>query len=176
MEFATYQTIRLSAGRHRSPEDGACAVELASMLAGEPFSDQPASVCPVIASLLRAYNDSVDDERRQHLYSYASKIVGSRRSERIQRARAERLKAWTLDLQERRWTRLIPRRLRRLAWMPELDVIGPQAVRAMDLRDARSHAEALAMIDELLLVGRHQSDGATDPRSLRAAPSAAPTG
>ena len=27
------------------------------MLAGEPFTDQPESVCPVIASFLRAYND-----------------------------------------------------------------------------------------------------------------------
>ena len=35
------------------------------MLAGEPFSDQPASVCPVIGSFLRAYNDSIDDGRRQ---------------------------------------------------------------------------------------------------------------
>ena len=27
------------------------------MLAGEPFSDHPESVCPVIGSFLRAYND-----------------------------------------------------------------------------------------------------------------------
>ena len=48
------------------------------MLAGEPFTDHPASVCPVIGSFLRAYNDSVDDGRRQDLYEYASKVVGSR--------------------------------------------------------------------------------------------------
>jgi len=46
---ANHQTIKLSKGRHRGPEDGACAMELASMLAGEPFSDHPDSVCPVIA-------------------------------------------------------------------------------------------------------------------------------
>jgi hypothetical protein len=49
---ASYQTVRLSAGRHRSPDDGACVMELASMLAGEPFSDRPATVCPVIAGFL----------------------------------------------------------------------------------------------------------------------------
>jgi hypothetical protein len=33
--------------------------------AGEPFTDHPLSVCPVIASFLRTYNDSIDSERRQ---------------------------------------------------------------------------------------------------------------
>jgi len=37
----THQTIRLSRGKHSSPEEGACVMELASMLAGEPFSDHP---------------------------------------------------------------------------------------------------------------------------------------
>ena len=57
MSSVSYQTIKLSTGRHSSPEVGACVMELASMLAGEPFTDQPESVCPVIASFLRAYND-----------------------------------------------------------------------------------------------------------------------
>ena len=61
MSPVTHQTIKLGKGKHSSPEEGACVMELASMLASEPFSDHPASVCPVIASFLRAYNDSVDD-------------------------------------------------------------------------------------------------------------------
>ena len=63
----SYQTITLSKGKPASPEDGACAMELASMLAGEPFNDHPRSVCPVIGSFLRAYNDRIDDGRRQDL-------------------------------------------------------------------------------------------------------------
>ena len=31
------------------------------MLAGEPFSDRPATVCPVIAGFMRAYNRFLDD-------------------------------------------------------------------------------------------------------------------
>jgi hypothetical protein len=146
----SHQTIKLSRGKHQSPDQGACVMELASMLAGEPFSDQPASVCPVIGSFLRAYNDSIDDERRQDLYRYAAKVVGSRTSDDVQQARVERLTSWGLTLQQRRWTRMLPRRLRSLAWMPELDVIGPQVVRAIAHHDARSHAEALALIDQLL--------------------------
>ena len=103
MSPVTYQTIKLSKGKHTSPEDGACVMELASMLAGEQFSDHPASVCPVIGSFLRAYNDSVDDDRRQDLYAYASKVVGTRTSAEGQRARAERLLEWAAELRQRRW-------------------------------------------------------------------------
>jgi len=76
MTPVTHQTVKLSKGRHDSPDEGACVMELASMLAGEPFSDHPASVCPVIGSCLRAYNDWIDDDRRQDLYRYAAKVVG----------------------------------------------------------------------------------------------------
>src|SRR3989440_2379430 len=99
MSPVSYQTIKLSKGKHSSPEDGACVMELASMLAGEPFSDHPASVCPVVGSFLRAYNDSVDDERRQDLYAYAAQVVGSRASVSVQRERAERLAEWAVEVQ-----------------------------------------------------------------------------
>ncbi len=63
-------------------------MELASMLAGETFTDHPESVCPVIGSLLRAYNDRLDDDRRQDLYRYAAQheleqldLKGSTRAE-----------------------------------------------------------------------------------------------
>ena len=52
-----HQTVRITKGRQSSPAHGTCVIELASMLAGERFSDHPQSVCPVIAGFLRAYND-----------------------------------------------------------------------------------------------------------------------
>jgi hypothetical protein len=57
----SHQVVELKAGKHASPEKGACVVELASMLAGERFSDHPRSVCPVIASFMRALNDELGD-------------------------------------------------------------------------------------------------------------------
>ena len=48
MSTVSHQTIKLSKGKHSSPRDGACVMELASMLAGEKFTDHPESVCPVI--------------------------------------------------------------------------------------------------------------------------------
>ena len=76
MNGPTHQTVRLARGKHRHPADGVCVMELASMLAREPFSDHPASVCPVIGAVLRAYNDNIGDERRQDLYRFASLAVG----------------------------------------------------------------------------------------------------
>ena len=83
----SYQTVTLARGKHASPRTGACVMELASMLAGEDFTDRPASVCPVIAAFLRAYNDAIDDRRRQDLYRYASAAVGTRALDRGDRGR-----------------------------------------------------------------------------------------
>src|SRR6185437_6602190 len=132
MALASYQTIRLSKGKHDSPRDGACVMELASMLAGEPFNDHPPSVCPVIGSFLRAYNDRIDDGRRQDLYAYAAKVVGSRAPQHVQQARAERLSAWALELHWRPWLqRLVPARLRALVPTPPAELVGSHAVCAI---------------------------------------------
>lgn len=58
---------RISRGRHTGPDDGTCLMELASMLASEPFSDTPHSVHPVLASVARAVNDRVGDDARSRL-------------------------------------------------------------------------------------------------------------
>ena len=150
----TYQTITLSTGRHDSPEDGACAMELASMLAGELFSDHPRSVCPVIGSFLRAYNDRIDDGRRQDLYVYAAKVVGSRASQDVQRARAERVSAWAFEGHWLRWLqRVVPARLRARAPTPPAGLVGSHAICAIPRINDNTHREVLALIDELLTIG-----------------------
>jgi hypothetical protein len=173
MSPVNYQTIRLSKGKHASPEDGACVMELASMLAGESFSDHPASVCPVIGSFLRAYNDSVDNDRRQDLYAYAAKVVGCRGSAAAQRARADRLVAWALQMQGRRWTRsFLPTRLRAIGLErePRIDVIGIQAVRSVSKPTDETHAAVLALIDELLAIGTHEGTCSQPAASEACAP------
>jgi hypothetical protein len=84
----SHQTVRLARGWHATPDDGVCVVELASMLASEPFSDRPSSVCRLIASLLRAYNDIAGD-RRQELYECAAMVVGTRGSRTLERRRID---------------------------------------------------------------------------------------
>jgi hypothetical protein len=154
----SHQTIKLSKGKHASPEDGACVMELASMLADEPFSDHPAAVCPVVGSFLRAYNDSIDDGRRQDLYAYASQVVGSRATLSVQRQRAERLAEWAFEMQHRQWTsRYLPLarlRMANLRRQPSAHAVGTYAVRAIPRHTDETHAEALALLEELLAIGR----------------------
>jgi hypothetical protein len=160
MSPVTYQTIRLTKGKHSSSEDGACVLELASMLAGEPFSDHPTSVCPVIGSFLRAYNDSIGDERRQDLYAYASRIVGTRASLEVQRERVDRLTAWAIALRQRRWTRFLPLprlRTHMIRQQPSVHAIGTYAVHAIPKHTDETHAEALSLVDDLLALGRRTS-------------------
>jgi hypothetical protein len=131
-------------------------MELASMLAGEPFSDHPGSACPVIGSFLRAYNDSIVDEHRQDLYAYASRVVGSRSCAAVQRGRTERVAEWAIQMQRRRWTRVLPLSRLRMVGLnrhPSSHAIGTYAVRAIPRHTEETHREALALIDELLAMG-----------------------
>jgi hypothetical protein len=173
MSRVSYQTIKLSKGKHSSPEDGACVMELSSMLAGEQFTDHPASVCPVIGSFLRAYNDSIDDVRRQDLYSYASLVVGSRTSADIQRRRAEFLTAWSQQFRRARWTRyLVPERLRKLARQrnPSLESVGTHAVHTISRHTDSTHAAVLEAIDQLLAIGAERRPTPAFPPERRARP------
>jgi hypothetical protein len=176
MTQVTHQTVKLRAGRHDSPEEGACVMELASMLAGEPFSDHPASVCPVIGSCLRAYNDWIDDDRRQDLYRYAARVVGTRTSQDVQRARAERVTALIGETTRRGWTRFaLVRGMFALMLWPQPDDLGNRMVQAVARRRRGSHREVLALIDELLSIGAQGSLASTPPTmSAIVVPSKAP--
>jgi hypothetical protein len=90
----SHQVVELKRGKHSSPAQGACVVELASMLAGERFSDRPRSVCPVIASYMRTLNDRLDEASRQQLYPYAAAIVGTRGPGKLGTRRARLCLEW----------------------------------------------------------------------------------
>ncbi len=66
----------LSAGRHRTPKQGACFMEFASYLAGERWSDHPACTHPTIAALARDVNDFTSDAGRAQLTSLIHRVVG----------------------------------------------------------------------------------------------------
>ena len=166
MSGVNYQTIKLSKGKHSSPEDGACVMELASMLAGEPFSDHPASVCPVLGSFLRAYNDSIGDTRRQDLYEYASRLVGTRGPLDVQRERSQRLIGWAGAMYRRGWRRFLPlARLtdRRLRPGRSLTSAGTYAAHASGRHSDDTHRQALALLDELLQIGADRPTTAPPP-------------
>jgi hypothetical protein len=90
----SHQTVKLRPGAHETPEDGVCVMELASLLADEPFSDSPASVCPAVREFLQGYNDWLPDPLRQDLYALASDVVGTRGPARMTAWRARLCIGW----------------------------------------------------------------------------------
>jgi hypothetical protein len=66
----------LSPGKHRNPRTGACFMELASFLAGEPWSDHPSCTHQLLASLARDVNDHVDDSARTRLAPMIPSVIG----------------------------------------------------------------------------------------------------
>jgi hypothetical protein len=107
---------RLNRGAHREDSGGACAMEAAAWLAGEPWSDRPRSVHPVVAQVARTVNDSVSDDERQTLWPLIVASVDTARprhpvlSMRLSRCAGKALaeavghgdlrKAWTAVLDE----------------------------------------------------------------------------
>jgi hypothetical protein len=66
----------LSPGRHRNPRTGACFMELASLLAGERWSDHPACTHPLLAAVARQVNDHTSDAGRQRLTELIPSVIG----------------------------------------------------------------------------------------------------
>jgi len=157
MSAVSHQTIKLAKGKHSSPSSGACVMELASMLAGEPFTDHPTAVSPAIAGFLRAYNDSVDDVRRQDLYAYAAKVVGTRTTPEIEFARSKRLQRFAHDLgRARGWTRFVLAGRLPVASLHEPidpESAGARAAKSIHKHTNQTHAAVLALVDELVAMG-----------------------
>lgn len=68
----------LSRGKHRTPRKGACFMEMASVLADEPWSDKPACTHPLLAELARLVNDHTSDDNRGRLVPLIPSVIGVR--------------------------------------------------------------------------------------------------
>jgi hypothetical protein len=166
----SHQTVRLERGAHRSPDDGACVMELASMLVGAPFSDRPATACPVIGSFLRGYNDAVRPRWRQDLRWCASSVVGTREIG-AQRPRVRHLAGAAIAFHDARppWRRVLGwhrrRRLVRLADAPICEFVLEElgiTVAGLLAGSRAGHARAIELVDELVDIGSGQ--GPSGPR------------
>ena len=66
----------LSRGKHRNARRGACFMEMASVLAGERWSDHPSGTHPLLAGLARLVNDTVSDPWRPKLIPLIPSVIG----------------------------------------------------------------------------------------------------
>jgi hypothetical protein len=143
--------VWLSKGAHRQPQRGVCAMELASLLAGERFTDMPSSVCRVIAGFIRAYNDRLDDVRRQDLRQLAASAVGTRGGNEATRERATCCFEWACQTRRRPVARLV---MQSVASLGDEDhrgqVAGVFAARSVPIGSMDAHCAALAFLEELI--------------------------
>src|SRR3954451_5918849 len=149
MSVPSHQTVRLSRGRHASRGTGACVMELASMLADEPFSDRARSISPTIGAFLRTYNDGVSDDVRQELYPVAAAVVGTASRRSVERSRIECCLAFATE----HATRLPGRRA-------ALGLATPEAAgswAALTALELDLHAVPVALVDELVALGERAS-------------------
>jgi len=123
---ANLDSIHLAFGSHASREDGMCLMEAVAYVAGEPHTDRPKCVCPVLAAFGRAWNDSLSDEDRQRLLRpFVPRLVGTRSTPEVEQRRAFMAADWAVR------------------------VAAPVWLRVAGLNDAAGSLEALAPLDSV---------------------------
>jgi hypothetical protein len=95
----------LSHGPHATPEDGRCAMEWVSYLAGEPHSDQPGCVSPALRSICVSLNDGLEKNTRQRLRPYLARTIGTTH-DGLDEARAWMAMDWLIRVYAPAWLEL----------------------------------------------------------------------
>jgi hypothetical protein len=132
----------LAYGTHAKPEDGRCAMEWVSYLAGEPHGDQPACVSPVLRAFCTTLNDSLEDAPRQRLRPYLARTIGTA-GDGLDEARAWMAMDWLIREYTPTWLGLarLENSAQRLASLPRVIDLGglKTALAALEVarRDAR---------------------------------------
>lgn len=100
--------LHLDEGNHNNPDDGHCLLEVVSMFAGEPFSDKPACVDPVLAAFGRSWNDRTDDETRQTLKRYIVPLTDTMQGPELSVRRSLMALDWMWRVHVPHWFDLVP--------------------------------------------------------------------
>jgi hypothetical protein len=101
------QLPTLKHGKHDSIDHGACLLEAVSWVVGEPFSDHPQCVCPVLGAFGRSWNDSLDDDKRNRLLQrFIARLVGTRSTAVVEERRAWMAADWLIRTYAPAWLRL----------------------------------------------------------------------
>src|SRR5207342_3207074 len=94
--LAQLDGINLKPGAHNDFRDGICLLEAVAYVAGEPWTDHPSCVDPVLGAFGRAWNDGLpDDETRDRLLKpFIPRLIGTAASPDIQDQRAFMAADW----------------------------------------------------------------------------------
>lgn len=145
----------LSRGSHMTYAMGTCVMELASVLAGEPFSDRPECVHPTLAKVARMVNDQVGEDERQRLIPLLPQMMsGPRAGERVGLIIALTcLDHATSTTAQRKVNRHRRRVVRQLDWTADHERLSP-------VRRFRCRLQAHRAIDVAVVATRRQAERA----------------
>jgi hypothetical protein len=103
------ESVVLKSGAHNSPEEGMCLVEAASLFAGEPFSDSPTCVDPILAQFARSWNDGMlSDAERAKLKKYITRLPGTNKGSALSQKRGWMALDWLIRVHTAAWLALNP--------------------------------------------------------------------
>lgn len=100
--------FKLYHGSH-APNDSQqwCLLEAVAWVAGEPWSDHPECVDPVLASFGRSWNDGLDDETRTRLLApFIPRLVGTRSTAELQDRRSFMAADWVVRTYTPAWLKV----------------------------------------------------------------------
>jgi hypothetical protein len=104
---AKLETIVLRKGKHNKRTAATvCAMEAVAWLAGEPHTDHPECVSPVIGEFVRSWNDAMNDTDRQILKPLLPRLIGTRGSAAQESQRAWMALDWLCRVSVPAWLRL----------------------------------------------------------------------
>jgi hypothetical protein len=135
----------LKSGWHE-PNGEACVMEAVAFVAGEPWSDHPECVCPVLGAFMRAWNDGLPDDaaRDELLRPLIPRLIGTRGSPAVERLRATMAADWLIRTHAVAWLRLakLDAAADGLAMLPEITDFAACPSLMPALNAARSDADA----------------------------------
>lgn len=143
------ESVRLYRGMHKEPngkKEGSL-LEWASYLAGEPWSDHPDCVSPVIATFCRRWNDTLSDDDRQILLPYLPKLLNTRGTEAQESKRAWMMTDWMVRVQLPVWLELaeLPEQATAVRGLPVLTSATKWKKAEPTVREAHKEAVAWAV-------------------------------
>lgn len=102
------QITKLYGGFHQPNDLGtACVMEAVAYVAGEPWSDHPECVCPVLGAFMRMWNDALDDDTRSRLLlPLVPQLVGTHGGRSLEERRAFMAIDWLVRVHMPTWLRL----------------------------------------------------------------------
>jgi hypothetical protein len=124
--FTQIQSMPLRRGSHGENDDlHMCVMEAVSYIAGEPWSDAPQCVCPVITAFMVAWNDALpsDEERDRLLKSLIPLIVGTRSTKAVEEKRSYMALDWLIRVYTPKWLDMVPALHHDAKALRELDAI-----------------------------------------------------